>query len=145
MTATLAQRLSVSPAAGGFDEREVSAVDEPVRRYFHTAISPGTPLARTARLRMRGSIKLGTRGVPSRAEEILAPLHGYYWPARLAGGLLRGVDAYADGDASMRWKALGLTPIIRASGPDVTRSAVAEGIGGWFHGTEHWPDREFMR
>jgi hypothetical protein len=48
---------------------------------------------------MRGSIKFGKRWVPLRAEEILAPLHGFYWPATVAGGLLRGSDAYVDGDA----------------------------------------------
>jgi hypothetical protein len=114
------------------DEAEVAAADEPVRRYFHAAIVPGTPLARAARLRTRGSIKFGRRWVPFQAEELLAPLHGYYWAAKVAGGLLRGNDAYVDGDASMLWKVFGLVPVIRTSGPDVARSAmgraVAEGI-----------------
>lgn len=125
-------RLSVQPDVGGFDEVEVAAVDEPVRRYFCAAIAQGTPLSRAARLRMRGSIKFGKRWVPFRAEELLAPLHGYYWPAKVAGGLLRGSDAYVDGEASMLWKVLGVVPILRASGSDVARSAtgraVAEGV-----------------
>ena len=122
----------LQPDLGGFDEAEVAVADEPVRRYFRAAIAPGTPLARAAQFRMRGSIKFGTRWVPFHADELLAPLHGYYWPASVAGGLLRGSDAYLDGDASMLWKVLGLLPVVRTTGPDVARSAmgraVAEGI-----------------
>lgn len=131
-TATLEQRLTVAADPGGFSDTEVAGCDEPVRRYFHAAIAPGTRLARAARLRMRGSIKFANRWVPFRADELLAPLHGYYWPATVAGGLLRGSDAYHDGAASMAWRLLGLIPVIRARGPDVARSAtgraVAEGI-----------------
>ncbi len=113
MTATLDQRLSVQADAGAFDEAEVAGADESVRRYFRAAIAPGTSLARAARLRMHGSIKLTKRWVPFRADELLAPLQGYYWPAKVAGGLLRGSDQYADGNASMLWKLLGLVPIVR--------------------------------
>ena len=118
------QRLSVPADVGVFDEAEVGACDEPVRRYFRAAIAPGTPLARAARLRMRGSIRFGNRWVPFRAHELLAPLQGYDWSATVAGGLLRGADTYVDGDASMRWRLLGLVPIIRTSGSDVARSAM---------------------
>lgn len=118
------QRLSVPADVGVFDDAEVGACDEPVRRYFRAAIAPGTPLARAARLRMRGSIRFGNRWVPFRAHELLAPLQGYDWRATVAGGLLRGADTYVDGYASMRWRLLGLVPIIRTSGPDVARSAM---------------------
>jgi hypothetical protein len=132
MTKPLDQRLRIRGDVGVFDEAEVAGSDEPVRRYFRAAIAPGTHLARAARLRMRGSIKFGNRWVGFRADELLAPLHGYDWPAKIAGGLLRGSDTYVDGDASMRWKLLGLVPVVRASGRDVARSAmgraVAEGI-----------------
>jgi hypothetical protein len=128
MSETLDQRLTVRADVGGFDEGEVAGADEPVRRYFGAAIAPGTPLARAARLRMRGSIRLGNRWIPFRAEELLAPLHGYYWPAKVAGGLLRGSDAYVDGHGSMLWKLLGLVPIVHADGPDVARSAMARAV-----------------
>jgi hypothetical protein len=77
---------------------------------------------------MRGTIKLGSRWLPFRAEELLAPLHGYDWPATVAGGLLRGSDTYVDGSASMRWRLLGLVPIIRTSGRDVARSAMGRAV-----------------
>jgi hypothetical protein len=132
MTNTVDQRLRVHGDVRVFGEAEVEGCDEPVRRYFRAAIAPGTPLARAARLRMRGSIKFGNRWLGFRASELLAPLHGYLWPATIADGVLRGSDAYADGEASMLWKLLGLVPVVRASGFDVGRSAmgraVAEGI-----------------
>jgi hypothetical protein len=132
MTTARDRGLTVPADRGAFDEAEVAASDEPVRRYFRAAIAQRTPLARAARLRMRGSIKLGHRWVPFRADELLAPLQGYCWSATVAGGLLRGSDAYVDGDASMLWKLLGVVPVIRTSGPDVARSAMgrvaAEGI-----------------
>ena len=87
-TTTIEQRLTVAADPGGFSDAEVAGCDEPVRRYFHAAIAPGTRLARAARLRMRGSIKFANRWVPFRSVELLAPLHGYYWPATVAGGLL---------------------------------------------------------
>jgi hypothetical protein len=132
-TMTLERRLAVAPDAGGaFSDVEIEGCDEPVRRYLRAAIAPGTVLARAARLRMRGSIKVGKRWVPFRARELLAPLHGYFWPATVAGGVLRGSDWYADAVAAMTWKLFGVVPIIRAAGPDVARSAIgraaAEGI-----------------
>jgi hypothetical protein len=128
MNAALDQQLRVRADPGGFDEAELAGVDEPVRRYFRAAIAPGTPLARAARLRMRGSIKIGNRWLPFRADELLAPLQGYHWPATVAGGLLRGFDTYADRDAVMVWKLLGVVPMIRAHGPDVARSAMGRAV-----------------
>jgi hypothetical protein len=123
MTTTGAEHLTVPAEPGGFTAAEVAGLDEPVRRYFTAAIAPGTPLARSARLRIDGTIRFGNRWIPYRASELLAPLHGYQWPATVAWGLLRGSDTYADGDAAMVWKLLGLIPVIRTSGPDVARSA----------------------
>lgn len=122
------RRLEVPPDPGGFDDVEVAECEEPVRRYFRTAIAPGTPLARAARLRMRGAIRFGSRWVPFRASELLAPLHGYCWPATVAGGLLRGSDDYVDGEASMLWRAFGVVPLIRTRGPDVDRSAMGRAV-----------------
>ena len=129
---TLESRLVVGPDVGGFSDSEIEGCDEPVRRYFRAAVAPGTALARAARIRMRGSIRVGKLWLPFHATELLAPLHGYFWPATVAGGLLRGSDWYADEEASMAWKLLGVVPVIRAAGSDVARSALgramAEGI-----------------
>jgi hypothetical protein len=128
----LEQQLAVAPQAGVFTDAEIDRCDEPVQRYFRAAIAPGAEFARAARVRMRGSIKVGRRWVRFRADELLAPLHGYCWPASVAGGLLRGSDWFADDAAAMSWKLFGIVPVIRAGGPDVVRSArgrvAAEGI-----------------
>jgi hypothetical protein len=121
------RRLAVH-GEGRFSEAEVRDCDEPVRRYFCRAIAPGTPLAQAVRLRMRGSIKIGKPWLPFRSNELLAPLHGYSWPATVAGGLLRGSDTYADGQAAMTWRLLGVLRVIHTSGPNVARSAMGRAV-----------------
>lgn len=114
--------FSLSSEAGAFSERETDGLPEPVRRYFRAAIAPGTPLAASARLHMRGRIKLGL-WLPFRARQVLAPHRGFVWAARVAG-IISGSDQYIDGSGWMQWKVLGLVPIVRAEGPDISRSSV---------------------
>jgi hypothetical protein len=71
---------------------------------------------------MRGSIKLGRSWIPFRARQILAPLHGFAWAARVAGVLV-GSDRYAGGSGAIEWKLLGLVGVMRAEGPDVSISS----------------------
>ena len=59
-------RLLQAPAPGGFSNSELDGLPEPVRRHLTQAIAPGTPLATSAWLRMRGHIKVG-RWLPFRA------------------------------------------------------------------------------
>jgi hypothetical protein len=66
-----------------FSEAELEGLPDPVRRYLGAAIAPGTPLATSAWLRMRGQIKVG-RWLPFRARETLDPHHGFTWTARAA-------------------------------------------------------------
>jgi hypothetical protein len=119
----VAEQLVVAADPGGFTLAEVADVAVPVRRYFTAAIAPGTPLARAARLRITGTIRFGGRWLPFRSNELLAPLHGYEWPATVAWRLIRGSDTYVDGDATMVWRLFGLVPVVRTRGPDVARSA----------------------
>jgi TusA-related sulfurtransferase len=114
-------RLALPPAPAVFGEAELEGLPAPVQRYLRAAIAPGTPLATSAWLRMRGHIKVG-RWVPFHARQLLAPRYGFEWTAR-AGGVLTGFDRYVDGVGQMCWKLLGLLPVVRAQGPDVTRSA----------------------
>ena len=46
-------------ASGRFDAAVLAGLDEPVRRYFTHALTDGAPLARGARLRLGGTIKVG--------------------------------------------------------------------------------------
>jgi hypothetical protein len=112
---------SAPPPLPVFGESELEGLAVAVQRYLRAGIAPGTPLATAARLRMRGLIKIGT-WMPFTAYQLLAPRSGFHWSAH-AGGVLTGFDSYADGQGEMRWRLLGLLPVLRASGPDVTRSA----------------------
>jgi hypothetical protein len=84
-------------------------------------------LARAARLQMRGSIKIG-RWVPFRATEILSPLEGFVWTARVAG-VISGSDCYVEGKGGCVGSSSEWAPFVRASGPDYARSAAARAWG----------------
>lgn len=117
------------PDGTPFDPALVADLPEPARRYLLHAIAPGTPLARSVELEMEGTILLAPGGepVPITAEQVLSPPEGFIWRARTHGGLMRirGFDRYVDGQGEMRWRLWGLIPVLRADGPDITRSAAA--------------------
>jgi hypothetical protein len=122
------ERRLVRPAeAGVFSDAELDGLPDPVRRYLRASIAPGTRLATAARLGMRGQIKLG-RWIPFQGEELLAPHLGFHWSAR-AAGVVGGFDRYADGEGQLRWKLLGVLPLMTASGPDLSRSAAGRVVG----------------
>jgi hypothetical protein len=100
----------------------LGGLPEPVCRFLTASVAPGTPLACSARFRMRGSIKLGTRWVRFRGRETLAPHRGFVWAAR-AGGVIVGSDRYVDQQGKMDWKLLGLVRVAHGAGPDMSRSA----------------------
>lgn len=114
------ERTLAQDATGRFTDAELNGLPDPVRRFLRAAIATGTPLARTARMRMRGSIKVG-RWLPFRARELLTPHRGFIWAAR-AAGIISGSDHYARGQGAMDWKLAGLIRVMHAEGPDVSRS-----------------------
>jgi hypothetical protein len=128
--AELEARLLHPAGPGRFDPAELDGLPAPVRRHLAQAIAPGAPLATSARLSMRGSIKVG-RWLPFRARQVLSPQHGFVWTAR-AAGLIAGVDRYLDGAGALDWKLAGVVTVAHDQGPDVSRSAAgragAEGI-----------------
>jgi hypothetical protein len=117
----LEQRLLRPAELGSFTSAELAGLPEPARRHLAQAIAAGTPLATSARLRMRGAIKLG-RWLPFRARQVLDPHNGFIWAARTAG-VITGSDRYADGAGGQDWKLAGLFTVMHADGPDVSRSA----------------------
>jgi hypothetical protein len=125
-----AARLLRPAALGRFDPGELAGLAPPVRRHLAQAIAPGTALYGSARLWMRGQIKVG-RWLPFRARQVLDPHRGFVWTAR-AAGLIAGVDRYLDGAGLLDWKLAGLVTVAHGEGPDVSRSAAgragAEGI-----------------
>lgn len=115
---------SAPPGKAVFDPAAFSNLPEPAHRYIVHAIAAGTPLALAVRLYMHGEIKL-KRWFPFSAEEVIRWGRGMIWNAtvRMHGLPLLGGDRYRDGEGAMRWKLLGIIPLINASGPDITRSA----------------------
>lgn len=120
------ERRLVRPAEGAFAEWELDGLPEPVQHMFRAAIAPGTPLAQSARLTMNGRIKL-KKWTPFSGTEVIAPHAGFVW--RVRAGAISGYDRYVDGEGEMRWKLLGLIPVMRAAGPDVSRSAAGRVAG----------------
>jgi hypothetical protein len=114
-------RLLEPPEPARFGAAELEGLPDPVQRHLAQAIAPGTPLVTSARLRMRGHIKVG-RWLPFRARQVLNPHHGFVWTAR-AAGIIAGSDRYLDGVGGMVWRLLGLLTVAHAEGPDVSQSA----------------------
>lgn len=114
---------------GVFTEEMVAGLPEPARRYFLHAIQPGTPLASRLHWRYSGSLRPNERmpWLSLRADQILVKERGFVWRARAWKGplLLTASDHYQDGRGRMRIALFGLIPIINATGPDVSKSALA--------------------
>jgi hypothetical protein len=92
-------RLLQPPKPARFSAAELEGLPEPVQRHLAQAITLGTPLATSARLRMCGHIKVG-RWLPFRARQILNPHNGFVWAAR-AAGIIAGSDRYVDGNGGL--------------------------------------------
>ncbi len=102
----------------------LTALPPAAQRYLVHAIAPGTPLASAVRLKMRGEMKLG-RWFPFQAEQVIRAGEEMVWSAevRMFGLPVRGYDRLLRGQGEMRWRMLGILPLVSASGPDITRSA----------------------
>jgi len=123
-TGALEAALAATPAEARFDRAALTGLPDPARRYLAGALAPGTPLARSVRLTMEGRFRLGGEWVPFTATERLAS-GGFVWDATLDrdGTAIRAWDSLGpEGGATRVWM-LGLVPLVRAEGPDVTRSA----------------------
>lgn len=120
------QLLQAESGAEVFDPAMVAELPEPARRFLLHAIRPGTVLARSVTLQMRGRIALtpGADKIALRARELLAP-QAFIWQASVGAGTRRisGHDLFAQGEGAMRWFLWGIVPIVQASGPDLSRSA----------------------
>jgi len=107
-----------------FDPASTASLPAAARRLLLHAIEPGAPLHQAIRLRMRGEIKLGSWR-PFEAEQVIRWHRGMVWRAKAKLGPLsiKGQDSIVDGVGAMRWRLLGIVPVMSADGPDVTRSA----------------------
>lgn len=98
-------------------------------RWLAHAVRPGAEGFRHAELRMHGEILAGHWRAFGARQTIDAG-RAFTWQAAAGRGPLavRGWDRYTDGAGAMRWSVLGI-PVVRASGPDVTRSAAGRLAG----------------
>jgi hypothetical protein len=133
-----------------FDPEALSHLPGTARSYLTHAIAPGTRLASAVRLRMHGKIHL-KQWFPFEAEQLIRPERGLIWQAtvHMHGLPVVGFDRLIDGAAQMRWRLLSIIPLMRAQGPDITRSAAgrlaAETV--WLPSflcsdAVHWQDRD---
>ncbi|PKN54598.1 MAG: hypothetical protein CVU56_25765 [Deltaproteobacteria bacterium HGW-Deltaproteobacteria-14] len=124
LATTAARALAARRGEGRFDPAEVHDLPEPARRYLTHAFAPGASLPAVAHLAMRGELKLNGRWRPFRASQWLDPSGGFVWRASVRVGpmVIRGADTLWGGAGEMRWRLLGLIPVVDATGPDVTRS-----------------------
>lgn len=73
---------------------------------------------------MRGHLKLGTRWLPFRADQVISAGRGFVWRAVVGGRTVQfsGADAVTPDAASMEFALHGIIPVVRSSGPDIARS-----------------------
>ncbi|MFI7582136.1 DUF6544 family protein [Kocuria kalidii] len=120
--------LPVPPAV---DTAAIAALPEPARRWLGRAVPPGTPAWSVAELSMRGEIRLGGAWHAFSARQLLAPGVGFVWAARtrVLGLPVAGFDRYGPGGGELRWRLLGVVPVLSAAGADVSRSAAGRLAG----------------
>jgi hypothetical protein len=107
-----------------FEPERMPALPDPAFRYLLHAIEPGAPLANAVRLHMHGEIKLN-KWSSFKAEQVIHADRGMIWRAMawMSGIPVRGADRIIGGKGSMIWRLLGIIPVMKASGSDITRSA----------------------
>jgi hypothetical protein len=119
-----------SAASQRFDPVMVADQPEIARRYFMHAIAPGTALASTIELEMRGTFLLGDKEshqtYAMSARQILRPPFEFVWIPEMTSGLMTitGSDALVAEQAWTRFWLMGLVPVANVgTSPDVLRSA----------------------
>jgi uncharacterized protein DUF6920 len=120
--------LETLPLNEAFSSQMVSDLPAPAQRYFLHAIQPGTPLASSLILKMRGKMRLkpDAEWMPMEAKEILSIPKGFAWKAAAGSGLLRvrGVDYYANRVGRVRFGLWGIIILVNQTGPDIARSSI---------------------
>lgn len=108
------------PALGVFTVSELDGLPPAVQRYFTAAIAVGTPLVTSARVRMRGRLKI-RRWLPFHARGLVAPHLGLDWTSR-AAVLLTGSNRYSNGVGESRWRVGRVVEVAHDTGDDISAS-----------------------
>jgi hypothetical protein len=139
---TLHELWETAPVANDrFDPGRLDDLPAAARQYLRHALAPGARLSQAARLRMHGEIRLGDAWHRFEAEQVLRWDRGFLWRASVRKGVapIVGSDRWLDGEGAMRWKLLGVVPVLKVDGPDVTRSAA-----GRLHIESMWTPAVFL-
>ena len=124
-SAVWAELASFEEAASGFDPVGLAELPAPAKRLLSRVLPEGTPLVTAVELEMTGSIKLGPRWMMFRSQQILRAGVGFVWRPVVGGRLVKfvGADLLGPDDSRMEFRFHGLIPVVRATGPDIARSA----------------------
>lgn len=100
------------------------ALPAPAARWLRRAVPTGVAYPPVVELGLHGRIRIG-RWRAFTAVQVLAPRTGYIWAAhtRLLGLPVTGFDRWTRGTGEMQHRVLRRLPLVRAAGPDLTRSA----------------------
>lgn len=125
------------PAPPRWNPAMADGLPEVAQRYLRRAIAPGTPLGRVVCLEMEGEFVLGSRTLPMRVRQVLAPpARGFVWEAEIGSGWLRlngsdGLHRPAGGGCDS-WTCFwlhGLAPLARVGGnTDHARAAATRAM-----------------
>lgn len=123
------------PSTARFDGSQVAHLPMSAQRYFLHTLARGARCSSSARIEMHGTIKLGPTWTPFTATQVLQWDRGFVWHAHtsMKGLPVSGSDVELDGVGAMRWKLLGIIPVMHAEGPEVSRSAI-----GRLHAEAMW-------
>ena len=110
---------------GVFDPATLHDLPAPAQRLLSRSLPANVALSSLVRLDMDGEIKLGSRWFDFTAQQVLRAGVGFVWAPVVGGRILRfaGADSLGPDGAQIEFKLHGVIPVMRASGPDVYRSA----------------------
>ena len=93
-----------------YTHEDLAGLPDPVRTYFEAVLTEGQPRARRARIEQHGEILLGEAWKPfSATQHVTVDPPGFVWDATVRFAPfapVRVVDAYVDGEGSLRAKLL---------------------------------------
>ena len=136
----LARRVRTRSAS--FSPALLDGLPHPVARYFESALTPGQPFVRSARVEHSGEFRTGGLEDPwtdfHSVQHFTADPPGFVWDARIRMGPLLTVrvrDCYVGGRGSMTGRLAGLFPVVDQQGtPELAAGALIRWLAeaAWF-------------
>lgn len=117
-------QITAMPADGVNKAALLRQYPEPVARFFRYHLPEGFPEHSFAKVPMKGIIKL-VNWANFRSTLYSQPFKGFLWQANVKMGILpiAGYDYFLTDQGAMKWTTFGVIPVMKAGGPDVSRSA----------------------